>query len=588
MSTISAATKAMNNLSLGEKKGKAGHPERFYGQRNKVHLFILQIKLYFADHGDDVGSDDAKCRFIALHLGGLALEWCEKNLNEFLTAPMTDWTERTKALFMGPNEFLEEIEKAFGNPDQGDQAARKLDHLKQKGSVQDYAAEFQRITNQLNYDDDLLQRLYIKGLKERVQHAILTDDSEDLHELIATTTKIDNKQYEIYLERKGQGRNHWAPRKKNHGNRGQSGHNHQGYGRTQYNWDPMEIDATKRHPFKKGAPRRQGTKCYNCNKIGHIAKNCRAPKKGPSTWKRNSTFATAQHETRNISATIMKEIKTETGGTPSTFSRDEETVSQITRQNTQENKDLHEEISSESSFELVEIYSDTEQEIIKVLKDMEKEDFGDIDTDQEEQTPQEKEVHIVKGHDELLKLIKMMEDEHAEKKKPQKQDSDTQLGKDSPGQLDTPHYSSRGTNLPEETKEEYEHGKLHFSACYDDYCYTHLQEKEGANWFPSVPHKKGKKNCQCEKCKEKEDGPVKTCNIPLDDSEWEVCHDPNCEYHREGERREPWNTIAHRKLLPWDCQLDECDYHNNCQYYRCKYHTHPPMNAQQGKDQLSH
>jgi hypothetical protein len=520
-------TQAMSRISLDDKGLKAALPAPFKGDPNKLNMFTIQLRLYLLDHGDRFKHNTAKVRFAIMLLQGPAAEWAEGYTEEYLLKDAKDWGPTVNKIFGGINGFLEELSKAFGNPHKRDQAARQIENMYQHKSVQQYATEFQTVASKLDYGDDLLQRLFRKGLKPRIKIALVTTDVDTLQGLIDIARIIDEAQYEQYLEAKGKGRKYWSSAPKNHGHQTQ---------RQVYYGDPMDLSAIKKRPFKKGPQGRQGMKCFNCNKEGHRARDCRAPKQGQRPFKRNSHFATAKRETRNISATIMKEIKTETGGTPSTYSQDEETVSQITRQNTKKNKDLREEISSESSFELVEAYSNTDQEIIKVLKDMEKEDFGDIDTDQEEQTPQ---------------------------------------------------FSPSGLNLPEESREEYEHGRLHFSACYDDYCYTHLQEKEGANWFPSVPHKKGKKNCQCEKCKEKEDEPVKTCNIPLDDSEWEMCHDPDCEYHREGERREPWNTIAHRKLLPWNCQLNECAYHNNCQHNRCKFHSHGPLDTQQGKDRLS-
>ena len=42
---------------------------------------------------------------------------------------------------------------------------------------------------------------------------------------------------------------------------------------------PMEIDATEKHkPFKK-----EIRKCYNCGKVGHLAKNYRSKKQVNTT-----------------------------------------------------------------------------------------------------------------------------------------------------------------------------------------------------------------------------------------------------------------------------------------------------------------
>jgi len=36
-------------------------------------------------------------------------------------------------------------------------------------------------------------------------------------------------------------------------------------------------------------------------------------------------------------------------------------------------------------------------------------------------------------------------------------------------------------------EESKKHATLSWTACYDDSCWTHLEEKEGANWFPRKP-----------------------------------------------------------------------------------------------------
>jgi hypothetical protein len=572
--SVTGITTGMENISLKDSQPLGSKPEAFFGNRAGLEYFILQMDTYIMANNDKYKTSKEKILLVLTHLKGPALNWIKVPLKNFLSGYSENWDARTKELFGYTNDegkyyfsydkLKEGLEKAFGDMNETRKAERALHALKQYKSVQSYTQVFQDITSSLEWDDEPLMDVYYRGLKDRVKDDIAKGERPNtLEGLILMATRIDDRHYERFLEKKGQGGWHPSFRKNHYKDKRpyappqQPRSNFQSYGRTQY-FDPMEIDATKRHPFKRGPPRRQGTKCFNCNKNGHMARNCRAPKREQRPFKRNNNFATDRRETRNISATIVSEIKIGNEGTPSHNSLDEEPISI--------NKD-QEDLGSNSSFEIIE-------------------------TEKEEAT---KEVHVVQGHDELLKLIKKMEDEYEEKKEPQKQDSDTQTGENSPGQPDT--------NLPEESKEEYEHGKLHFSACYDDYCNIHLQEKEGSGWFPSIPHRKGKKNCKCDKCLEKAYELRRTCGIPLDDFEWEMCHDPKCDYHREGEHLYPWNTFQHIRLLATECQLPICDYHDQCRRNECnKFHPHPRTTKpprlyredatvgtkKQGKDQLSH
>ncbi|ELR10383.1 hypothetical protein GMDG_00796 [Pseudogymnoascus destructans 20631-21] len=87
--------------------------------------------------------------------------------------------------------------------------------------------------------------------------------------MIEMAQKIDNRFYERQLERKGgTSSNHWTQKKSQKKN---------------YWPQPMELDAT----FKTGGRPRNPNKerqlkerlCFNCNKPGHMARDCKQPKK---------------------------------------------------------------------------------------------------------------------------------------------------------------------------------------------------------------------------------------------------------------------------------------------------------------------
>ncbi|ELR10614.1 hypothetical protein GMDG_04883 [Pseudogymnoascus destructans 20631-21] len=97
-----------------------------------------------------------------------------------------------------------------------------------------------------------------------------SDKPDDLREMIELAQKIDNRHYERQLEKKGgPPSQHWTQRRK----------------QTKSHWpQPMELDATFKPNGKPHNPNKerqfQERLCFNYNKPGHIARNCRQSKKG--------------------------------------------------------------------------------------------------------------------------------------------------------------------------------------------------------------------------------------------------------------------------------------------------------------------
>ena len=66
---------------------------------------------------------------------------------------------------------------------------------------------------------------------------------------------------------------------------------------------PMEIDATeKRKLFKK-----ETQKCYNCEKVGHLAKNCKSKKQVNATQEDKRKKKKPQKKEKELNATQIKE-----------------------------------------------------------------------------------------------------------------------------------------------------------------------------------------------------------------------------------------------------------------------------------------
>ena len=99
--------------------------------------------------------------------------------------------------------------------------------------------------------------------------------------------KIDDRQFEQELE------------KKRAYSFGKGYQDRKGPKRDKYGMVPIEIDATeKRKPFKK-----ETWKCYNCEKVGHLAKNCRSKKQVNATQEDKRKKEKPQRKEKELNAT---------------------------------------------------------------------------------------------------------------------------------------------------------------------------------------------------------------------------------------------------------------------------------------------
>ncbi|KAF6527467.1 hypothetical protein HZS61_010511 [Fusarium oxysporum f. sp. conglutinans] len=268
---------------------KPPKPEPFKGQAADVVPFLTRMKGYFRLFQNRLDTPTKKVLFTAPLIQGDAKDWWEPIMRDFLDNEEEMQDQETQNIFTNWENFEKALKDNFGVVNEERQAAAELLALKQHKSCAAYSAKFRQLASKTEWDDEALMEIYYRGLKEEVKDELyLADRPEDLTKYITMAIKIDERQYERRREKanhkRGNDFNPYYPNQRRNDNQGNSrnqGHrrgnrpNNTSYG-TQSG--PMVLGAVQ--PGNNHRQRDMSRiKCYNCNKHGHIARDCPEPRR---------------------------------------------------------------------------------------------------------------------------------------------------------------------------------------------------------------------------------------------------------------------------------------------------------------------
>ncbi len=181
-----------------------------------------------------------------------------------------------KFIFSNYKKFKNELWRAFRVIDEKQAAERQLHILKMNKSAVKYAAEFQQITTLMNWDDDTLVLQYYWELNETIKDEIVRmNQPEELQDMINIFINIDSHQWKWQMKHtehytSKMWRRHYILRR----------------------GDPMNLNAIEKHCeqqpqvkqewcmskfYKPQSQWAETHKCYNCEKLRHLARTCKKP-----------------------------------------------------------------------------------------------------------------------------------------------------------------------------------------------------------------------------------------------------------------------------------------------------------------------
>ena len=264
-----------NTHDVSDSSAKVAKPDVYYGQRDKLEDWLIQLELYFSLQGKGL-PNNRRVIFAASYMRGQAQKWIKPFLKRYFEEPDGEDNLDIKKWLENFRRFTIEVRRVFGPSNEEQVAVRIIQHMTQKKSAAEYSTQFQQYAAQTDWDDNALMSMYRRGLKDTVKDELMRTGAviKDMESLMAQAIEIDDKLYERTLERNYDKGGNFKPNYHKFRPHFVKKEPYDPYGLM-----PMELDSFQKKREFKGKKQQKGKKavtCYGCGKPGHIARNCRS------------------------------------------------------------------------------------------------------------------------------------------------------------------------------------------------------------------------------------------------------------------------------------------------------------------------
>ncbi|CCO33463.1 Retrotransposon-derived protein PEG10 AltName: Full=Embryonal carcinoma differentiation regulated protein [Rhizoctonia solani AG-1 IB] len=187
-------------------------------------------------------------------------------------------------------QFDTAFSRAFFDPDEQRAAERKITNLVQTTTTAAYATEFRTLLMSLDWNDTALRAQFYKGLHWQVKQQLAQKETQpqDLEELIATATRIDNVHRELEISR---------PPRENRPKPTATATTNRPANTGNPRVDSERLKNNPNYVSEAERQRRRNEKlCIKCGKAGHRFAECRTGWKGPDKGKETAKIAEEKPE----------------------------------------------------------------------------------------------------------------------------------------------------------------------------------------------------------------------------------------------------------------------------------------------------
>jgi hypothetical protein len=259
---------------------KFAPPQTFDGTMKDTKSFISSIILYIKGREPEFRTTESKIMFALSYIqGGKAQFWRNEAINQIAAGHKP---------FRSFSEFLERLEMQFGDPNPKATAVGKLKTMRQGGlSADEFILQFKAEASQTELGDAALIEYLKAGLNASLFKSIyrLPVMPTTLEEWYSWAFKLDWQYRQEQAETRllhphAHTSSKYGKPSGSSSDKGKSAEHHEAKAppeaaavthssHANHASEAMDVDrAGKRPPIK----------CFNCGKLGHLARNCRSPR----------------------------------------------------------------------------------------------------------------------------------------------------------------------------------------------------------------------------------------------------------------------------------------------------------------------